>query len=344
VTSVTALDTDTGRMVWTYQLVHHDLWDYDTNAAPTLVDIEKDGRTIPALVQTSKQGFLYVLDRATGAPVYPIEERPVPQTDVPGETSSPTQPFVALPERVVPDRWPGVYPLADAVSAGWCSRKAATLRDEGPFTPPSVGGSLVWPSFIGGIEWGGGAVDPRSGIFVVNYSSVAEIYRLVARADYDAADKAGGETGGFSPMQGAPFGIELTTFLNPLGMPCWKPPYGSMAAYDLKTGAQLWDVPFGQVQQYGFYMPESWGSVTIGGPVVTASGLIFAGASMDSRVRALDLATGEVLWKGLVSAPAVALPAVYAYEGRQYVVFVAGGNSILSPRVSDEVVAFALPR
>ena len=145
-------------------------------------------------------------------------------------------------------------------------------------------------------------------------------------------------------MTGAPYGVELATFLNPLGMPCWNPPYGSMTAYDLKTGDRLWDVPFGQVQKWGFYMPESWGSVTIGGPVVTASGLVFAGASMDSRVRALDLATGEVLWKGLVDAPAVALPAVYSYKGRQYVVFVAGGNSILSPRVSDQVIAFALPR
>ena len=115
-------------------------------------------------------------------------------------------------------------------------------------------------------------------------------------------------------MTGAPYGVELSTFLNPLGMPCWNPPYGSMTAYDLKTGERLWDVPFGQVQKWGFYMPESWGSVTIGGPVVTASGLVFAGASMDSRVRALDLATGEVLWKGLVDAPAVALPAVYAYK------------------------------
>ena len=206
VTSVTALDADTGAMVWTRQLVHHDLWDYDTNAAPTLIDIVKDGRTIPALVQSSKQGFLYVLDRTTGEPVYPIEERPVPASDVPGETAAPTQPFVDLPERVVSDRWPGVFPLADFVSGGWCSRTAATLRDDGPFTPPSVGGSLVYPSFIGGVEWGGGAVDPRSGIYVVNYSSVTEIYRLVPRADYDAAAKSGGEDGGFSPMTGSPYG------------------------------------------------------------------------------------------------------------------------------------------
>jgi quinoprotein glucose dehydrogenase len=144
-------------------------------------------------------------------------------------------------------------------------------------------------------------------------------------------------------MTGAPYGIELGTLLNPLGMPCWRPPYGSMTAYDLRTGERLWDVPFGQVQKWGFYMPAAWGSVTIGGPVVTASGLVFAGASMDARVRALDLGTGEVLWKALVDAPAVALPAIYEYNGRQYVAFVAGGNSILSPRVSDQVIAFALP-
>ncbi len=344
VTSVTAINVDTGAMVWTRQLVHHDLWDYDTNAAPTLVDIERDGRTIPALVQTSKQGFLYVLDRTTGEPVFPIEERRVPTTNVPGETSSPTQPFVDLPERAGPDRWPGVYPLADLASGGWCSRTAAGLRDEGPFTPPSIQGSLVYPSFIGGIEWGGGAVDPRSSTFVVNYSSVAELYRLIPRADYEAAAATASESGGLSPMTGAPYGIELSTFLNPLGMPCWKPPYGSITAYDLRTGKTLWDVPFGQVQKWGFYMPESWGSVTIGGPVITASGLIFIGASMDNRVRALDLKTGAVLWKAPVAAPAVALPAVYRYKGRQYVVFVAGGNSILSPQVSDEVVAFALPQ
>lgn len=344
VTSVTALDTETGRVVWSRQLVHHDLWDLDTNAAPTLVDIEKDGRTIPALVQTSKQGFLYVLDRTTGEPVYPIEERAVPQTDVPGEVSAPTQPFVDVPPRVVPDRWPGVSKLADFFSRGWCTREAAKYRDDGSFTPPSVRGSIVYPATVGGTEWGGGAVDPRTGIFVVNSSSVVQTYRLIPRADYDDAAARGGETGGFSPQTGAPYGVELGTFLSPLGMPCWNPPYGTLAAYDLRTGERLWNVPFGQVQKYGFYMPEDWGSPTIGGPVVTASGLVFIGASMDARVRAIDLATGKVLWKGLVDAPAVALPAVYEYGGRQYVVFVAGGNSILSPRVSDQVIAFALPR
>jgi quinoprotein glucose dehydrogenase len=344
-TSVTALDTNTGRVVWSRQLVHHDIWDLDTNSAPTLVDIVKDGQTIPALVQTSKQGFLYVLNRLTGEPVYPIEERPVPPSTVPGEKASPTQPYVAIPKRVVEDTWPGVFWLADAAGLGACSAMAKSLVDEGSFTPGSLEGSIVYPGTIGGVEWGGGAVDPNSGIFVVNYSSAVQIYKLIPRDQYEAlsTSKEGLETGGFFPQTGSPYGIQLLTFLNPIGMPCWNPPYGSIAAYDLKTGEQLWDEPFGQVQQYGFYMPESWGSITIGGPVITGSGLIFIGASMDARVRALDIKTGKVLWKHLVDAPAVSLPAIYEYKGKQYVVWAAGGNSILTPTVSDQVVAFALP-
>ena len=343
-TSVTALEIATGKVIWSRQLVHHDLWDFDTNSAPTLVDITKDGKTIPALVQTSKQGFLYILNRYTGEPVYPIEERPVPKSSVPGEAAAPTQPFVPLPKPVVDDTWPGVFRLADIAGFGYCSRKLKELTYEGRFTPPSLKGSLIYPATIGGVEWGGGAVDPNKQIFVVNNSSAVQIYKLIPRKEYDAALASGGsETAGLFPMTGSPYGIQLTTFLNPIGMPCWKPPYGSLSAYDLKTGELLWKKPLGQVQKWGFYMPESWGSITIGGPVITASGLIFIGASMDSRVRAIDLKTGQVLWKALVSAPAVALPAVYEYKGKQYVVFAVGGNSILTPRVSDEIVAFSLP-
>jgi quinoprotein glucose dehydrogenase len=343
-TSVTALEIATGKVLWSRQLVHHDLWDFDTNSAPTLVDIIKDGKTIPALVQTSKQGFLYVLDRTTGEPVYPIEERPVPKSSVPGEVSSPTQPYVALPKPVVDDQWPGVFWLADVASLGYCSRTFKALDYAGRFTPPSLKGALSYPATIGGVEWGGGAVDPVKQVFVVNNSSAAQIYKLMPRKEFEAAAKSGGmETGGFFAMTGSPYGIQLTTFQNWLGMPCWKPPYGSLSAYDLKTGALLWRKPFGQIQYWGFYMPESWGTITIGGPAITAGGLVFIGASMDSRVRALDLRTGEVLWKHLVSAPAVALPAIYEYKGKQYVAFAAGGNSILTPRVSDEVVAFSLP-
>ncbi|MBN9074127.1 MAG: pyrroloquinoline quinone-dependent dehydrogenase [Rhizobiales bacterium] len=342
-TSVTALDGNTGKVVWSRQLVHHDIWDYDTNSAPVLVDIKKDGQTVPALVQSSKQGFLYVLNRKTGEPIYPIEEKPVPASDVKGEKASPTQPFVATPEPTVPEKFPGIWPFADWASFGYCSRTLANLRYDGKFTPPSIKGSLAWPATSGGVEWGGGAVDETTGTYIVNSSEVAQIYRLIPRADYDKLKADGKLTSSDYEQKGADYAFHLETFLTPSGLPCWKPPYGTISAYNLGTGQLLWRKPFGEVQKWGFYMPDSWGSATIGAPVITASGLVFIGASMDGRVRAIDEKTGDVLWKALVDAPAVAMPATYMYKGRQYVVFVAGGNSILVPRVSDQVVAYALP-
>jgi quinoprotein glucose dehydrogenase len=340
-TSVTALDVDTGNVLWSRQIVHHDLWDYDTNSPPVLVDIKKDGTTIPALVQSSKMGIFFVLNRLTGEPIYPIEERQVPQSDVPGEQSSPTQPYAATPEPTVPDRFPGIFKLADIASFGECSRTFRRLRYEGLYTPPSLQGTLAYPSTAGGVEWGGGAVDPRSGIYVVNSSYVAQIYKLLERKQYETEAKAGAKTD-YYPQNGAPYGFYLHNFVNFLGMPCWNPPYGTLSAYDLNTGKLLWKKPFGEVQQWGFYMPKSWGSVTIGAPLITRSGLIFIGASMDARVRAIDLKSGEEVWQALVDAPAVANPATYIYKGKQYVVFVAGGNAILKPQASDQVAAFAL--
>ena len=341
--AVVALNVETGAVVWSRQLAHHGLWDYDLASAATLLDIHKDGKTIPALVQTSKQGFLFVLNRLTGDPIYPISETPVPQSDIPGEQSSPTQPEERIPPPTVPDRWPGVYWLSDLLSGGSCSSEAKKLLDEGRYTPPSLQGSIVYPPSTGGIEWGGGAVDPRTNTYVVNSSSVAFIYRMIPRKQYQEDSKNGAPTG-YSPQAGSPYGVDLKMFANWLGMPCWKPPYGTLSAYDLNTGKLLWRKPFGEIQRYGFYMPRSWGSVTIGAPVVTQSGLIFIGASMDSRVRAIDLKTGDVLWRRLVDAPTVSMPAIYTYEGREYVTFAVGGNSILSPKVSDQLIAFALPK
>jgi quinoprotein glucose dehydrogenase len=341
--SVTALDIETGAVVWSRQFVHHDLWDYDTNAAPTLVDIVRDGVTIPALVQTSKQGFLFVLNRHTGEPVYPIDERPVPKSTTPGEVTAPTQAFVDLPEPTTGESWPGIFKFADWAGLGHCSRIANRLKSEGRFTPPSLQGSLIYPGSIGGVAYGGGAIDPRSQTFVVNSTNAVQIYRLLRRADYNNLAGDAEAAGGLFPMTGTPYGIQLSTFLNPLRMPCWNPPYGTLSSYDLRSGKLLWRKPFGQVQRWGFYMPEAWGTPTVGGPAVTASGLIFIGASMDSRVRAIDLKSGEVLWKHLVPAPAAALPAIYQYKGKQYVVFAAGGHPVLSRKASDAVVAFALP-
>jgi len=340
-TSVTALDAETGKLLWSRQIVHHDIWDYDTNSPPVLVDIKKDGKIIPALVQSSKMGIFFVLNRLTGEPIYPIEERKVPQSDVSGEQSAPTQPYAAIPEPTVPDRFPGISTLADVASFGQCSRDLKKLRYDGRYTPPSLQGSIAYPSTAGGVEWGGGAVDPRSGVYVVNSSYVAQIYRLIERKDYAEQAKHGSKDD-YYPQTGAPYGFYLHNFVNFLGMPCWNPPYGTLSAYDLNSGKLLWKKPFGEVQKWGFYMPESWGSVTIGAPLVTKSGLIFIGASMDARVRAIDLKSGDVLWQAQVDAPAVASPATYVYKGNQYVVFVAGGNAILKAQASDQVAAFAV--
>ena len=213
-TSVTALDADTGKVIWSRQLVHHDIWDYDTNSAPVLVDIHKDGQTIPALVQSSKQGFLYVLNRLTGEPIYPIDEKPAPASNIPEEKASPTQPYVATPKPVVPDTWPGVSTLADVASFGYCSHKAASLRYDGRFTPPSLKGSLTYPATVGGTEWGGGAVDPTTDTYVVNSSSVVQIYRLIKRADY-AKESDNGKKPGYYAQKGAPYGFHISNFHQP---------------------------------------------------------------------------------------------------------------------------------
>ena len=344
VTATVAVNAETGEVKWSRQLIHHDIWDLDINSAPTLVDIHKDGQTVPALVQANKMGLMVVLNRNTGEPIYPIVEKAYPASDVPGEVASPTQPFVPYPAPLVAEQMPPVSTLADIASFGQCSRWKARIRDEGRYTPPSLRGSIAWPATVGGVEWGGGAVDPTTGTYVVNADQVPQIYTLIPRAE---ANKIYGDSlrgaDGYSAQQGSAYGFKLENFLNMWGMPCWAPPYGQLSSYDLNTGKLLWRKPFGQVQKWGFYMPESWGSVTIGAPVITKSGVIFIGASMDSRVRAIDLRTGNVLWKQIVDAPAVAQPAVYTYKGKEYVLFVAGGNGILTPRLSDQLVAFALP-
>jgi quinoprotein glucose dehydrogenase len=341
--AIIALNTDTGKVVWSRQFIHHGLWDYDLSTAPSLADLHRDGQTIPAMIIPTKQGFIFVVNRLNGEPVFPITERSVPQSDVPGEQSAATQPYEDVPEPVI-GKWPGIASIANIVSGGECSRWYSRLHYRGLFTPPTLGaGTLVYPPSSGGIEWGGGALDPDNNIFVVNSSHVVMVYLLIPRADYEKEKKAASNPSDYYPMAGAPYGIEITSFTNVFGMPCWKPPYGVISAYNMNTGKMLWRHPFGEVQKWGFYMPYSWGSVTIGPPVITKTGLIFIGASMDSRVRALDLKTGNVLWRAQVQAPAVSMPAVYTYKGREYVVFTAGGNSILEPRVGDQLVAFALP-
>ncbi|HED3880468.1 membrane-bound PQQ-dependent dehydrogenase [Enterobacter hormaechei] len=347
-TSTTALDINTGKVVWSRQWVHHDVWDYDINSAPTLMDITVDGKQIPALVQATKQGFLFVVNRLTGEDVWPIEERPVPQGDgsVQGEVLSPTQPFPTKPAPLLDQsKKPGIWKLADIVGGGQCSRLWDNLTYEGMYTPPTTKGegTLTYPDSAGGVQWGGVAFDPQKQIAIVNTSHIVQYVKLYSREDYDNADKDSGNESGFAPQEGAPYGMRLLVASNWLGMPCWQPPFGEIVAIDMHTGDVKWRRPVGASQQYGFFMPESWGSPTIGGPAVTAGGVIFIGASMDAKVRAYSVESGEELWSDQAEAPAVANPSVYEYKGRQYVAFVAGGNTILKDQVGDQVVVYALP-
>ncbi|MCI0509816.1 quinoprotein glucose dehydrogenase [Chromohalobacter marismortui] len=348
-TSTTALDVDTGEVVWSRQWVHHDVWDYDINSAPTLMDITVDGEEIPALVQATKMGFLFVVNRLTGEDVWPIEERPVPQGDgsVKGEKLAATQPFPTKPAPLLDQsEKPEIWGLADAVGFGQCSALWDKLWYEGMYTPPTTKGegTLTYPDSAGGVQWGGVAYDPQSQTAIVNTSHIVQYVKLYGREAYQKADTGSGNEVGFSPQKGAPYGMRLKVARNWLGMPCWKPPFGELVALDMHTGDVKWRRPLGASQQYGFFMPESWGSPTIGGPAVTAGNVIFIGASMDAKLRAYSLETGKELWEDQAEAPAVANPAVYEYKGREYVVFIAGGNSILKDQVGDQIVAYALPQ
>ncbi|MBV7380396.1 pyrroloquinoline quinone-dependent dehydrogenase [Maritimibacter dapengensis] len=346
-TSTTAVDVETGEVVWSYQYVRHDVWDYDTNAAPTLMDITVDGEEIPALLQSTKMGLLWALNRETGEPIWEVTERDVPtDTEIEGEVLRPTQPIPSKPDPVVDlDERPEVWWLADLVSFGECSRIFENARYEGIYTPLTTEGTgtIVYPATFGGQQWGGIGFDPENQVAIVNSSRAVQILDMYPREEYEAQAGGSGNEQGFYPQTGAPYGFELYVPLNWAGMPCWEPPYGDIRAIDMTTGETLWSRPIGASQRYGFYMPESMGSPTIGGPAVTAGGLIFIGATMDQKVRAYDIETGEELWEDVTEAPVVANPAVYEHDGVEYVAFVSGGNSILKPTVGDMVSVYRLP-
>ena len=346
-TSTTALDINTGKVVWSRQWVHHDIWDYDINSAPTLMDITVDGKPVAALVQATKMGFLFTVDRRTGEDVWPIEERPVPQGDAQGEVYSPTQPFPTKPAPLMDQsKKPAIWKIADIVGFGQCTKMWDGLEYNGMYSPPATKGNgvLAYPDSAGGVQWGGVAFDPVSQVAIVNTSHIVQMIKLWDRASYDKQPKTSGNENGFYPQIGAPYGMSLMNAQNWAGMPCWAPPFGELVAIDMHTGDVKWRRPMGAVQQFGWYMPENMGSPTIGGPAVTAGGVVFIGASMDAKVRAYALADGKELWSDIVMAPAVANPAIYEYKGRQYVAFVAGGNSIMKDQVGDQVVVYALPK
>jgi quinoprotein glucose dehydrogenase len=346
--SVVALRAASGQVLWHFQTVHHDLWDYDVASQPTLSEIARDGRRIPAVIQGTKMGMLFVLDRETGEPLFPIEERPVPASRVPGEVSAPTQPFPVKPPPLAAHALPGdgawgFTPLDRA----WCRQQLAKLRYEGIYTPPDLGeGTLMYPGNAGGINWGGVAVDPVRRILIVNVNQVPFRVSLMPAAQLDSAKLTGHglHSAEYAPQRGTPYAMRRTLFVSPLGAPCTPPPWGKLVAVDLDRGEIRWDVAFGTLRDIApVPIPIELGTPNAGGPLVTSAGLVFIGAALDDYLRAFDTETGRELWRGRLPAGGQATPMSYLSGGRQFVVIAAGGSGSAQTRPGDFVVAFALP-
>ncbi len=345
--SVVALHAATGELAWGFQLVHHDIWDYDSASAPLLATLTRGGRRIPVVIQGNKTGFLYVLDRETGAPVFPVAERQVPQSDVPGATASPTQPFptqlpAVTPQRLTADDAWG--PTAEDREA--CRSLMSGLRNEGVFTPPSVQGTLVYPGNLGGINWSGYAYDPAHQLLIVNTNSLPAKVRLIPR-DRPIDPQRPREEGDYNLQAGSPYVLFRRYLQSPSHLPCTPPPWGTLAAVDLAQGRMRWQVPIGSMRDFGGAHPTAPpGSLSLGGPIVTAAGLIFIAGTVDASLHALDVNSGRELWTGTLPASGHATPMTYKLSdtGKQYVVIAAGGHAkVAEERPGDTLVAFALP-
>jgi len=331
-TSIVAAEAATGKLLWYFQVVHHDIWDYDTQTPPTLIDIHRDGKTIPAVATVNKNGLMFMLDRVTGKSLYPVVERPVPPSDVPGEHASPTQPFPVTPEPLA-QMSVDLY-LGLPEHAAWCKAYVDDnhmLLAKEPYTPPAFNRySVNLPGTQGGVNFSGGAFDPTHGLFIVNVNNLAQPMRIAADA-----------TGGYS--NSGPLAGQLRFWDPENRIPCNQPPWGELVAINVNNGKIAWRSVLGVTDSF----PEGkqhTGRPGLGGPIITAGGLTFIGATDDARFRAFDTQTGQELWTYHLPASAESIPITYTGEhGKQYVAIVSTGGGLLrAPLLSDELIAFRL--
>jgi len=329
--SLVALDAASGKLVWYYQMVHHDIWDYDMPAQPVLITVRRDSRDIPAIAQLTKMGFVFILDRLTGKPLFPVEERPVPNSDVPGEAAWPTQPSPVKPPPLVRQSFSeGDLSTVTPESNRYCAQLFHSLESHGMYTPYGRKLTLVVPGTLGGANWSGASFDRASGYLFVNANEVGAVGAMEPQAAdapvrYRRASKEG----------------EYARFWDEQQWPCQKPPWGTLNAVDVNKGEIAWKVPIGVVDG----LKTTTGTPNLGGSIVTDGGVVFIGATTDSRFRAFDARTGEQLWVGDLEASAYATPMTYLGKktGKQFVVIAAGGGGYFTGKVSDVLAAFAPP-
>ncbi len=338
--ALVALRAETGAVAWSFQTLRHDLWDYDLPGHPLLVTIVKDGRARDVAIQQTKTGHLFVLDRLTGRPVFPVVEQAAPASPLPDDAAAPTQPIPQIaPFARTAIRRGDLFGVA-LLDKLWCQRRFDEARYQGLFTAPGTDWSIQVPATMGGGNWGGAAFDPSTNSLIVKSNNLATRLRFIRKGP-----GAPQPQGLIARTQDGPYMVEGDIFVSPLGLPCTPPPFGQLSSIDMATGKVRWTRAVGQARAHGVTAPGflNWGSPNLGGPIVTGGGLVFFSGGMDSAIRAFDVRTGKALWKAPLPAPGMATPMTYRIGGRQYVVVAAGGNATLRTQQSDALVAFALP-